>query len=543
MSVENLSTKATYSTNGVVKDFDIPFDFTNENQIAVYITDMTLGETTKITANVEVNPYTKKVTYPTHDDALDVGFQITVIRETDLTQSADFTQSGWFTAKAVMNTIDKLTLVVQEHAEKLNRTIRYSVNETPTESETKGFLSIVEAARDAAIEARDQAIVVYDLAVQAKNDVINTLDTKQVEVIDAITDHADSVIGGMNDIVDQAEGIRDAILLIQGDVTTKQGQVNTAVTTAQGHANSAFNYYNSTNNIFNDVTLIRDQILSLSNAVNDYYDGVVSMTSTVVTKWEDVIEYANQASLSASSASDSLNAVNEAISKIIWNDVVFLTSVDSPFAINDSHNGKLLSIDCSGGDVVLNLPLINDLNLTAPWSMGVKKTDIGSNKVSITPQTADRIDGKTVKEINTQDAGATIIPDIDPNPDQWTSCDFGAGGGGIGQAQGTRQSPLLLLATSQITPLPQKATQVIFISGSASAITLTDLKPLKTDNMVIGQKITLVCTSDANPVTFQSTVNFILNGEATLYKDDVLLMEFIGSDGTNDSYIEIGRNF
>lgn len=554
MSVENLATKAVYSTNGVVKEFDIPFQFTNLNQIAVYLTDMILGETVKINSNIEINEYTKKVTYPLVDLPLESGWQITIIRETVPSQESNLTQSGWFQPKVLMDMCDKLTLITQEHAEKIARSIRYSVNETPTEPETKGFLSIVEAARDQAIIARDEAREIYNLAIIAKDEAIGAIENQKTLALDEIESGKDQGILELNlkktEVLNDLEDILLNIQTIETSINEIDDHLAIVSDEIDSKHDNVQTRYGQVLDMFNSVTTMRAGIIMIANDVNDTLLSVLSIKDEVIVKKNEVSNLkdqvvidANSAAIAASSALSSLSAINEAITKIVWHDVVFLTNADSPFEISQIHNGKLFSIDCSAGDVLINLPEVGDLDLETPWTMGVKKTDASGNSIVITPGGTDLIDSKASKEINSQDAGATLIPDIDPNPDQWTSCDFGISGGGIGQAQGSRSNPLLISDNTQVTLLPQKSTQTIFVASSGGAVSSTHAAPFKTDNMVIGQKISLIGCSDVDTIKYTETVSLILNGDAELGLNNQLTLEFIGSDGTNESYLEIGRNF
>jgi len=137
------------------------------------------------------------------------------------------------------------------------------------------------------------------------------------------------------------------------------------------------------------------------------------------------------ATTQATAAAASATAAQIAVSSVMWQDVVFLTSADSPYTIGSSDSGKLFAVDCTSGAVTVNLPSVAALNLTLPWAVGVKKTDSTANAVTIARNGTDTIDGATSKTISTPDAGATFIPDVDPSPDRWTTAVFGATAGNI----------------------------------------------------------------------------------------------------------------
>lgn len=115
---------------------------------------------------------------------------------------------------------------------------------------------------------------------------------------------------------------------------------------------------------------------------------------------------------------------------------------------------------------------------------------------------------------------------------------------GLGANQGTRSSGVSLSAGSVISPIAQKAIQTIFVVGNGGPVTLTSASPILTTGMTIGQEVEIIGTSDTNTVTLQSSVGLILNGSSKeLMKDYLIKLKFIGSDGTNSSWIEVGSNF
>lgn len=109
-----------------------------------------------------------------------------------------------------------------------------------------------------------------------------------------------------------------------------------------------------------------------------------------------------------------------------WDDVAFRNFSNSPIAIADANRGTLYLIDCSAGNVVVNLPAISVLNLSGSWSIGFKKTDSSSNTITVNCDAADDFDDATsTKVISVQNQGFVLIPDTDPAPDAWAVVYFG----------------------------------------------------------------------------------------------------------------------
>jgi hypothetical protein len=128
--------------------------------------------------------------------------------------------------------------------------------------------------------------------------------------------------------------------------------------------------------------------------------------------------YANQAATSASDAATSAAASQ-------WNDVVYVTSGDSPVSVVDASSGTLYSVDTSGGAVTFNLPSIAGLTLSGAWSIAIKKTDSSSNAITVNRDGTDTIGGSATKTILRQFEGSSFIPDTDGTPDDWTTLTFG----------------------------------------------------------------------------------------------------------------------
>jgi hypothetical protein len=108
-----------------------------------------------------------------------------------------------------------------------------------------------------------------------------------------------------------------------------------------------------------------------------------------------------------------------------WDDVAFKVFGDSPITVADGDAGTFFSVDCTGGNVVINLPSIAALTLTNPWSIAFKKTDSSTNTVTINRDGTDTIQGATSVTISVQNSGYILIPDTDSAPDQWSVINFG----------------------------------------------------------------------------------------------------------------------
>jgi hypothetical protein len=102
----------------------------------------------------------------------------------------------------------------------------------------------------------------------------------------------------------------------------------------------------------------------------------------------------------------------------------------------------------------------------------------------------------------------------------------------------TGASPTITIDTTT-----KNLNQVIVVSGATADVTLSTTPFGSTAPVINGTNIRLIGASDANNVTIISSdisKGAVLNGNATLYKNSVLTLQYISS---LDRYVEIGRNF
>lgn len=133
----------------------------------------------------------------------------------------------------------------------------------------------------------------------------------------------------------------------------------------------------------------------------------------------------------AAKSSASATQAQNAVESVLWRDVVFLTNSNSPYSVTTDDRAKLFAVDTAGGAVVINLPEISSLDLTTAFPVGVKKTSGDGNSIVVNRGGTDTIDGLTSKTVGVANAGLTLIPDIDPSPDSWTSLEFGSSAGNL----------------------------------------------------------------------------------------------------------------
>ncbi len=193
MSISSITCKCSYPADGNTRIW--PFDFTiwKAEQIQVYIASSG-GEETLLTSGYEVNLTERQVIYPTVASGLSLlepGQTITLIRATDLTQPIHLYQNGKLDPEELENGYDKLTMHVQELAERTSRCIQYPVSSGKTNVNADAFLADLAQAQttvltgalasvtDTKNEMQQAVATETALREQADQALQNALNTKQ----------------------------------------------------------------------------------------------------------------------------------------------------------------------------------------------------------------------------------------------------------------------------------------------------------------------------------------------------------------------------
>lgn len=258
----------------------------------------------------------------------------------------------------------------------------------------------------------------------------------------------------------------------------------------------------------------------------------------------------NNASTSESNAAASAAAAQTAANSILWSDIRFLTSVDSPYTVSDTNRGELLSIDTSGGAVTVNLPSIAALDLTSPFTVAFKKTSADGNAITINRNGTDTIDGGTSKTVTQTNFGTTLIAEDSVAPDDWTSSDFGAAGGNF-TVDAFSGDGTVTDFTVSVSPGSENNTQV-YISGvyqnksvyslTGSIISFSSAPPTGTNNIEVisGTSLAVGTPADASitrakltqGAVAQKSVRAISADDNALSTDDVITVDVTGGTVT-----------
>jgi len=164
LTIETTDIKHVYSGDGVTTHWPYTFPILEGTDVKVMITSAA-GIHTILDDDYTVDTENERVVYPDPGDPLpDDGSTITVYRSRPQLQETIFTDGGPFPASSFEDSLDSLTMNVQELSEGLSRAIKYTIDQTPTEEETT---AIVESSADAAASAAAAAVSALAAAASA----------------------------------------------------------------------------------------------------------------------------------------------------------------------------------------------------------------------------------------------------------------------------------------------------------------------------------------------------------------------------------------
>jgi len=129
MTVSSTTNKISYSTGGGVTAFAYTFPILQTSDLTVILkNNTTLGESTlSITTHYAVSwDSVTRIGNVTTVATYGAGYTLIIKREVDLKQETDYTEGGAFPASSHEDALDKLTMIVQQLQEEVERCIIFS---------------------------------------------------------------------------------------------------------------------------------------------------------------------------------------------------------------------------------------------------------------------------------------------------------------------------------------------------------------------------------------------------------------------------------
>jgi hypothetical protein len=175
----------------------------------------------------------------------------------------------------------------------------------------------------------------------------------------------------------------------------------------------------------------------------------------------------------ANTAAAAAATAQAVVDGVMWRDVAYLTVADSPLTLDATYGGKLLVVDTSGGNVIINLPSV--AALTLPWSVGIKKRGAAST-ITVNRNGTDTIDTGTSLTLTSDGEDGILVADDSPNPDDWTKIGFFAAPGtasegtaGVIELATQAETDTGTDDTRAITPLKFATRMVAYVASALSS--------------------------------------------------------------------------
>ncbi|OUO57019.1 hypothetical protein B5F75_04015 [Candidatus Avelusimicrobium gallicola] len=201
-------TKRIYQGNGITRKWDVDFPLLSAADLRIYVTSPQ-GAEEEISSDFSVDLLTHTLTYPTDESgkaALADGWKLTAVRATPLTQEIDLLRQGELDAEVLEEGYDKLTLLVQELEEKVDRSIKYPVSSQENDLETDNFLANILSAKEAAVLASQEAAHSAQAAQQTASDAQQTITQAQQNFTQETETFSENLQNKEQSIYQAAEG-------------------------------------------------------------------------------------------------------------------------------------------------------------------------------------------------------------------------------------------------------------------------------------------------------------------------------------------------
>jgi len=136
-TVSEASNRVSYTCNGSTTEFDFTFPILETDDLVVILRTTATGaesiltETTEYTVSATNNDYSSGGTVTTVS-TYSSSYTLLLIRDTDMDQNTDLEDSGVLRLESLEDQLDKLTLIVQDLQEELNRCLKYPKTDATT---------------------------------------------------------------------------------------------------------------------------------------------------------------------------------------------------------------------------------------------------------------------------------------------------------------------------------------------------------------------------------------------------------------------------
>lgn len=323
--------------------------------------------------------------------------KITILPNVPYEQDTDFTNQNSVLPEEAEGMADKLGRQIKQLAEIASR----SVTLPPTSTDSpenyittmNEILADTQEARDDAQDARDSIlndpgfiIVAGDLL---GSDTIGTVaaDIAKVNIVSTNIANVNTV--GTN-------------IASVNTVSTNMTSVNT-VAGAIANVNTVAGAIAAVNTVSTNITAVNTVSTNIA-AVNTVSTNIAAVQNAS-TNMAAIIDAPNQAAAAAASAAAAAASAAEGL----YNEVITLTSANSPYVPSAAQEGYLFRIDTTSGAVIVNLSTLATYN--EDMKFGFVKVNAGANNITINRGGSDTINGATNIVLSTQYETHVLVGD------------------------------------------------------------------------------------------------------------------------------------
>lgn len=249
MTVSSTNSKHVYCGNGVTTHWDFTFPLVDEEDMLVYLTDPN-GVLSLLETGYFVDIDNSRVEYPAVEPVgegqepepglppLPNDWKITLIRSVPMTQETDLRNQGAFSLETLEQGFDKLTMITQQLAEAQQRSVKYPVDENPTDADTETFLSVINKAKGDAQTAAATAMASDTAAAGSASSASTSASTASTAVTNAANSAAAAAASATN-ASNSASAAATSATNAANSVTAADGSKTAAATSATTAGNSA----------------------------------------------------------------------------------------------------------------------------------------------------------------------------------------------------------------------------------------------------------------------------------------------------------------
>lgn len=420
MTVSVINNRVQYTGNGSLVTYAYAFKAYEDADLEVYVEGVLQTLTTHYTVTGAGDSGGGNVVFVTPPAN---GVKVTIIRTLPLTQQTDYTAYDAFPAETHEDGLDRLTYISQQLLEGLGRSMQLD----PTSPITFPPFVIPELAAN-----RENKLVTFSadgtqLEVGSeigtwKGDWVTATgyskrdffkDATNGDIYYVLADHTSSAIasdvsGGNIELLINV----DAMAATIGYAAEWANKAENSLVSAAAGGDELDDYsalhwaakalasaIAAATSESNGAASASAAATSASNAATSAGAAAASASAASASETNSFTSEGNAGTSESNAAASAASAAASA-SAGMYKDVTVVAFADSPYTVTEGQTGDLLWVDTSGGNVVINLPSLSAAS--ADFRMGVAKTTVDANTITVQRQGTDTINGGTSHAIDNQ---------------------------------------------------------------------------------------------------------------------------------------------